>query len=332
MQGIRAGQRGWVARNTIIAVLPFLGGLLALLFSVTTCRADEAQMELARRIDGLISVFNDPEARGQHRHLSRRAIKELAAIGEPAVPKLMKAKLGPDGPVAEFSSAALYKMGGKAVPQVRVEWQELKESDRWRFMGFLGKYDYKASLGFALASLASKDENVRRQAIRYCGQHKEVKAREILLNGLNAEIPSLRWDVVDPLTKIGGEKVIDAFISLLSCKSWAARGEGLDPPPGPAPPWWPDGRPRIIDALRKLKAKQSAPALLKVLAEKGRGKAYLASFIIPVLGQFRYKESVPELKRIIAARPKDLVLSVDKPTEIKALAAKALIKIRCNSK
>jgi len=63
----------------------------------------------------------------------------------------------------------------------------------------------------------------------------------------------------------------------------------------------------IIAALAKLKARRSAPALLKVLQEKGKGKAYLGEFIIPVLGDLGYGEAIGELKAILATDDADSI-------------------------
>ena len=67
--------------------------------------------------------------------------------------------------------------------------------------------------------------------------------------------------------------------------------------------------------------------MLKVLTEKGQGRAYLGQQIIPLLGQFGYKESIPELRRILATDCKDLARSLVPPEGIHWLAAQALCRL-----
>src|SRR5262249_57768147 len=114
-------------------------------------------------------------------------------------------------------------------------------------------------------------------------------------------------------TQIGGEGVPESLIELLKKDSWAAKGEGLIPPPGSPPPWWPDGRPRVIEALRKLKAEKAGPALLAVLQERGPRKAYLGSFIIPFLAEYGGADRGGETKKNAATHDEDNVPSPHRP-------------------
>jgi HEAT repeat protein len=277
-----------------------------------------------QQIATLIHVLADPQADTAHLEQTRRAIAELVKIGPPAVPQLVQVVVSGPRTAASYAALTLDEIGPPAVEAVRAAWAPLGEAGRWKLMRFRGKYDYAATLDFALASLKSRDDDVRSQAVRYLGQHKEERARDALLAKLNTEVPRLRWEVVDALTEMGNDSVVNAFIKLLAPDSWAAKGEGLLPPEGKAPPWWPDGRPRIITALRHLKAKSAAPAFLKLLQEKGPGKAYLGSFLIPALVEFGYRECIPELKKIVAANPRDLALALDTPAEIQTLAQDAI--------
>lgn len=264
-----------------------------------------------QRVKSLIAVISDPESPGARFEESHRAIAELVKIGEPAVPLLVETILASSGPTtdrvrgrrngASYSLVALKRIGKPALPHVQKVWPKLDEANRWKLMPFRGQHDYTAALPFALASLESKSESVLSQAVRYLGQHKEAKARDPLLQILNTAPARVRWEVVDALTAIGGEKVIDAFIKLLAKDSWAAKGDGLIPPPGVTPPWWPDGRPHIVMALRKLKATKAASALVQLLEEKGPGKGYLADFIIPTLSEVGDRECIPALRRVAAA-------------------------------
>jgi HEAT repeat protein len=174
------------------------------------------------------------------------------------------------------------------------------EADRWKFMDYRGKFDYAAALEFALASLRSKDLPIRRRAVEYLCRHQEPRAGPALLRMLHTEPSGLRWEVLDGLAQFGGRDVEDAFIALLAPQGWAAKGDHIVPPPTETPPWWPDGRAQVIGALGRLDARRSAPALLTVLQEKGPGKAYLAEFIMPLLGRWGHRDSIPELRRVLA--------------------------------
>ena len=117
---------------------------------------------------------------------------------------------------------------------------------------------------------------------------------------------------------------MEAIIKLLDRDSWAAKGEGLLPPEGPPPPWWPDGRPRVIESLVALKAARAVPVLLKVLIEKGSGRAYLGAQIIPFLADYGGPDCVDELKRIAFAKDEDVIRSVSyKPGDIRSMAGDA---------
>jgi HEAT repeat protein len=153
----------------------------------------------------------------------------------------------------------------------------------------------------------------------------------------------VRYEIVGALAEIGGEDVVDALIELLTPDSWAAKGHYLPSWPGFPPYWWPDGRSQVIGALAMLKAKRSAPALLKVLQEKGNGMGYLGEFIIPVLGDFEYGDPTAELMLILttgeiagvhpAPLPPEAVLDEQKRVKAKVnrFAARTLLQLgdRC---
>jgi len=265
------------------------------------------EAEVARRVAEWIQVFANPDARGGNLDETVRAIKELATIGEPAVPHLMEAMLSPNVNVSVYSANALNEVGTKAVEVVRTRWPDLKEQEKWKFMRFRGKFDYDAARDFAISSLESRNPIVRRQAIEYLTQHKEALAMPTLLKMLNTELPAEhRWVLLNGLANTGGEEVVAALIALLAPNSWAAKGEGLIPPRGPTPDWWPDGRVKICEALGKLKASQATPALLTVLEEKGQGQAYLGFVIIPLLGEFGNTKAISSLRRVLITETKDL--------------------------
>jgi HEAT repeats len=317
----------------VVAVAAIIALLLAAVATAPDATNPPGKDEPAvdERVKALIAVLSKPDA-DEDVEGTRKAIAELAKIGSPAVPHLVKVVVEADpkdigtirGNGPAYSALALDEIGKPAVEVVRKEWDRLDESARWKLMRFRGKHDYAAAFDFALGSLDSKSDDVVAQAVRYLGQYKEAKAREPLLKKLNTAAPRLRWEVLDALTRIGGEGVIDAFIGLLKKDSWAAKGEGQVPPPGRAPPWWPDGRPRVIEALRTLKAAKSAAALSDVLREHGPGRAYLGSFIIPFLGDYGAPECIPELNRIADELDANIAPSLDAPSEIKSKAIKAI--------
>jgi len=226
---------------------------------------------------------------------ARPYVKLLYLMGKPAHPDLLNAYLGGN----DFAGTALNLIGAAAQADVSTIWKDQSETNKWKLMNLKVSVEKKFAVPFAIKSLDSRTKDIRWKAIRWLGKHKTVQARSPLLRKLNVEVPRLRWDIVDALTKIGGEDVVDAFIKLLAPDSWAAKGQGLVHPPGFTPYWWPDGREHIIRALGKLKAARSAPALLKILREKGEGKAYLGEFIIPLLGEFHYAKAIPQLERIL---------------------------------
>jgi HEAT repeat protein len=269
---------------------------------------DADRRDLERQVDEALAVLAHPEARGKNIEMTRKAFQVLRRIGKPAVPKVVQAVL--DFPEALGASAyaalALEKIGAPAVEGVRAAWPKLTEAQKWKFMRFRGRFDYKASLDFALASLRSKDEAVARQAVVYVCAHKEAKARAPLLKILASGPPYLRWEVVEGMAEYGDREAAKELIPLLKEGSWATKGEDLKYLVSPPPDWWPDGRKCVIDTLEKLKTKEAAPALLAMLQEKGMGKAYLGEDIMPLLGEWGYKESIPELRRILQAEGKYL--------------------------
>jgi len=198
----------------------------------------------------------------------------------------------------------LRRISKDAQPDVARIWKKLSEADRWKLMALPGCVPRKPALSQAVRSIDADSVNVRRQAVRWLARwlrrNKAPEAKPRLLKKLHTEKSSVRYEIVGALAEIGGKDVVDAMIELLAPDSWAAKGHYLQPYPGFPPYYWGDGRRTIVYALARLKAKRSAPALLKVLQEKGKGKGYLGEFIIPVLGDFGYGKAIPEFKTILA--------------------------------
>ena len=217
----------------------------------------------------------------------------LFRIGKRAHPDLLTAYLGGN----KLASAAL---GEGAQPEVARIWEKLSEADRWKLIRLPGCVARKLAVSQAVRSLDADSIYVRREAVQWLGKNKASEAKPRLLEKLHTDKSYVRYHIVGALAEIGGEDVVDAMIELLAPDSWAAKGQYLQAYPGFPPYWYRDGRTTIIAALAMLKAKRSAPALLKVLQEKGNGKGYLGEFIIPVLGDLGYGEAIPELKTILA--------------------------------
>ena len=283
-----------------------VGAFFGLLFlPLQIVHGQDNEMKVAERIDALIKVFAHPEAQADNIDETARAIQELTTIGKPAVPPLMKAILGKNQVVALYGALTLDKIGRPAVEIVRGNWPNWTEAEKWHFMRFRGKFDYLESVDFAHASLTSKSERVRRQAIEHFGLHKDGRARPQLLKMLNTEIPELhRWLVLESVAAIGNSDAsADALIALLAKDSWAAKGKGLIHPLGHAPPFWPDGRIHVIKALGKMGARKAAPKLLEVIQEKEPNKGlYFSREIVRLLGEWNYVESIPELKRLLVSK------------------------------
>ncbi|MCI0642556.1 MAG: HEAT repeat domain-containing protein [Gemmataceae bacterium] len=277
--------------------------LMGLIITQSSLRAQTAMTgkELEKRIDELIQVFRASRPIAQDFKQSLKAVEELAVIGKPAVPKLLEAVTDRDENTAMFSSGALRRIGFPAVGPVRAKWPDLTEEQKWRLMGLRGDFDYQESLGFALQSFESKNAKIRWLAIQHAGLYTEPKARPVLLRMLNTEVPERhRWFIIETLTKIPNDDVADALIALLSPDSWVAKGQGWLLAGFP-PYWWPDARCQIIPVLEKIEAKKAAPVLLDLLRAKGPGKGYFAEFILPVLAKWRYKDAIPEMKRVFAS-------------------------------
>jgi len=221
-------------------------------------------------------------------------INLLRLIGRRAHADIVAAYLAGNG----YAGAAL---DVAASPYVASVWARLSEADRWKLVALEKCVEAKAAMALALASLDSDSQEHQRKAITWLGKHKAAEGRAPLLKRLNTAALQLRWDIVEALTQIGGEDVVAALIALLAPDSWAAKGLGLVPPPGFPGYYWPDGRVIIVRALGELGDARAAPALFKVLEEKGPGRGYLAEFIVPVLAQLGYKEAIPTLRTILAA-------------------------------
>ena len=273
---------------------------------------------VANRARWLQDVFRDPEARSSKLEESRKAIDALVKLGPPAVPYLIDGILGDHDTVGPYSYLALKGIGKGAVDGVRQRWDTLDDAQRWRLMEFCGEFDKEAAAAYALSCLTHIDVKIRGDAVAFVGRHREQRAKKQLLKMLNTEAPALRWGVMDSLANLGGDDVSAELTKLLEKDSWAAKGTGRPVPEGHPPPWWPDGRPVVIECLKRLTAKGAAAALLRVLQEKGEGKAYLGTFIIPLLGEFGHREAVPELQRVVKGQ---------KDQHVGLLAAEALFQL-----
>ena len=251
-------------------------------------RLEASQIPLQHR--KLIDILSKFDALSDE---NRPYVAVLGYIGKRAHPDLLTAYLGGNKLTGSM-------LGESAQPHVARIWEKLSEADRWKLIRRPGWVPRKLALSQAVRSLDADSFYVRREAARWLGKNKASEARSRLFEKLNTEKSPVRYEIVGALAEIGGEDVVDAMIELLAPDNWAAKGHYL-PTPLDFPPYWgSDGRTAIIGALAMLKTKRSAPALLKMLQEKGNGKGYLGEFIIPVLGDLGYGEAIGELKTILA--------------------------------
>jgi hypothetical protein len=261
---------------------------------------------------------------------SRRAVAALAALGKRAVPKLLDAILEKDDPAAGFCEQALKQIPEAEATEGMLDWlKTVRYSNRYLLFPYLARSDFDAAAKFALVCLDSKDAAIRSPAwgfvVRNARSEAVAPAKERYLKALAGdEVAQLRWWLLVQDPVFDAKKESDVLISLLKPDSWVAKGEGRMPPDGGLPPGWPDGRDRVAEILGHRKVKRAAPALIAVLAEKGPGRAYFGYHIIPVLGDLGDQASIPELKRILAAKPEDLLPSLDSARRLQAFAARAL--------
>ncbi|MCF7855184.1 MAG: HEAT repeat domain-containing protein [Candidatus Pacebacteria bacterium] len=106
---------------------------------------------------------------------------------------------------------SLRQAGLDAWPVIRTRWDEADDATRWTLMALEMPTGWGACIPsevahpYAVASIANDDQQIRRAAIRYVGQHAIEGARDALLTRLDDELPMLRWDILDALTNIGGD-------------------------------------------------------------------------------------------------------------------------------
>ncbi len=277
-------------------------------------------------VERLVERLNDPHTTYEMRGQLGRALLDLGAPGINAL--ILDTVRAPYTVAAQ----ALHQLGKDAVPFVRAKWNDLTDAQRWRLMPFLGEFDYEWSLAFVLSSFKSPDPALRFEATHFISRHEELRGKDALLKLIRDEKELLVLNgAFFSLGRLDAlRELLPVLLAELAPDSRYARYDGPyvtgGHPPNP-PPWWPDQRPAVIQTLGGLKAKSSAPALLSVLREKGPGRAYLGDLIIPILGDLRFKESVPELRRILCTPIKDLEKALIPGAWIHIRAAQALRKL-----
>lgn len=283
--------------------------LVALVDALSYEHSVAQEKDVEKRVKELLVVLAHPEARSSKLQQSQKAVAELKRIGAPAAPLLVEALFTPNPPA--YVELVLKEIGKPALAAVTAQWGSLTDSQRWKLMPFREKYDAENVRDYGFNSLSIDDPKLRQQAWGFIYRSKDPRAKDRFLNGLKGlsremggEDHSLRWYALlseEPWYDAKRENEI--LIRLLDPDSWAAKGEGQLLPPGIPPPWWPDGRPHVIRILHERKIAEAAPALLKILQEKGAGKGYLVEAIIPALVDFKYKAALEELASIAASKP-----------------------------
>ncbi|MCE9568279.1 MAG: hypothetical protein K8U57_40280 [Planctomycetes bacterium] len=289
-------------------------GLFALMMSETSLSGQQQPDKAVKnRVDHLLAILATPGAReGDNLKRTVETIKELTKIGAPAAPQLVAALLEePAASNVSFTSGLiLLDIGKPALPAVTARWSDLNDAQRWRLMPFREKYDRDAVREYVWNCLASDYGFIRFKAWEFIMRHPDPRAKDRYLNALHGmdreqggEDAGLRWYLFPGKTVYDEKQEIGILIDLLKSDSWVAKGDGEPPRDGFPPPWWPDGRPTVVRLLHSRKITQAAPALLKLLQEKGQGAGYLVEQIVPVLVAFKYTEAIPELERIAASKP-----------------------------
>lgn len=290
----------------------------------------ENEDAIQKAVASLIDVFRHPDARSSRLEESVRAMKALTAIGKPAVPKLLDAILATNDPAAGYSGNALKEMPAREAEEVIAKrWEKASTLDRWKLVPFYQRFAFDTVAHFALDCFEGKGEEARGHAWGFVILNSKSKAvasaKERYLKALAGdETPRLLWWLLTQDPVFDADKEADILIGLLKADSWVAKGEGRVPPPGGTRPEWPDGRDLVVQILAHRKVKRAVPALIAMLAEKGEGKAYYGDAIIPVLGDFGDKVAIPELKRILTAKPDDKWRGFYAQDKLRALAARAL--------
>jgi hypothetical protein len=307
--------------------------MLAFCFTLFTLPAAPPDDDFDKKVAALIEVFRHPEARGTRLDDSRRAIRELAALGKPAVPKLLDVMFSKDDTAMSYTAIALKGMPAADVrDELVTRWEKADSATRWRIVSFNLPVARESVEKLSLDGLTDKNIDNRIQSWSYILGHAKAPAfasvKERYLKALAGdELPAVRWMMLTDAPVFDAEKEADLLIALLKPGSWAAKGEGRIPPNGWAPAWWPDGRDHVVEAIGHRKLKKAVPAFLELLAEKGQGKAYFGHAVMPVLGDFGDKAVIPELKRVLAAKDDHLCESVITPDFLRALAARALLQL-----
>ncbi len=268
----------------------------------------------AARIERQTNVLLDTLAR-QVGHSSpadwKPYVEILLALGDAAHADVLNSYLrGKPG------AGLVERIGAGIHDDVAKRWKDLTYKQKWKLLQLDNCVGRAEAIPFVLGELNSKKRLTRFGAISWIERNRAAEAKPRLMQMLTSEQSTLRWDILAALTSIGGEDVVDVLIDLLAADSWAAKGKYAVHPPGPTLPWWPDERHKIMQGLRKLQDKRSAPVLLKILQEKKEGEAWLALFAIPLLGELGYQEAIPTLKAILALDDASL-LPPDAPAHVR---------------
>ena len=93
------------------ATFTFLMALAALVLGAVGDQARAQDKKLAEKIATWIAVLGDPEAAGETLEETQRAIKELVAIGKPAVPQILQAMRSKNLIMASYSALVLDETG-----------------------------------------------------------------------------------------------------------------------------------------------------------------------------------------------------------------------------
>ena len=260
------------------------------------------------KIKVLMEMVLDPKAADDKIEETMAAIQALEELGEPAVPYILDIAFDSKNKLAPQMQNSLIKMGKPALAGIKAKWPELKDDQRWQMARVLEAHDKTFFSDYAIKCL-DLEGPLRIEAWRFLIRAKDSRAKDRYLLALAGKDPgtpaNVRWALLpnDDKAIYDEQKETEILIDLLKPESWLAKGEGITIPKNNNQPWWPDGRQFAIRAIQRRKIITAAPALLKVLQEKGKGEGYLVERIAQVLGDFKYKEAIPELELIAVSKP-----------------------------
>lgn len=231
----------------------------------------------------LIPLLKNPSSK--IRAESAKALGDIRVTE--AVDELIRlAKDDKDSSVRNEAINALADIGDKKAISMLLEAISKEPVDFARFMAAsgLGKLREEAILPDLIKILDDKDPKTREYTLEALGYYRNPKLIPQIVKLTQDKIPSVRKRAIWCLAKIGGEESTEALIKMLESEN---NEEVLC---------------SIVNILKALGAKDTAPLLLQILQTKKFSDLKWSNpqwIIINALGEFGYKEAVPYLKKMV---------------------------------